>query len=762
MKTLNANFTAYKNYKTSAPVTLAVFHLTGGVQYVSDRDVAASGDMPAYMGLITSWGGITEGAGGPYRVGLSETAIEIANTASSPFSGLLDGGDPEGAEVELFQWFEGMSYSDKMPIGKYVISSPVVATETSVRIRLVSGFVKRNRIVGRAIGLDEYPGADPDSVGRVESIVYGSLTNLPCPAVVAGGYSTLISDITAAATSLEISGSACEAAFPAAPFTVQVDKEQLRVTSKGASPYRVWTVTRGYGGTTAAVHKKGARAWEVRSDYTFLVAGHPVKSIGDVYVGGVRVTSGVTKKTNDSGKAKLVFSDRFTLEKSVDLSVSQGSHGHAAGTSSKRFYGSPFTMTGAGQNHWYTDCCSVNAGANLGAIISVTLHVTMRDVLIQAGSDPQFHIRGTGLSDTSTHFPANQGYQSISRSFGTTISSWGTWNIDCEAASGLMDQTSPASYPAIDEVYWDVEYTSNTSSDAAAGVTLSGNSAADMVVGGPVTCNVDGYADDGSGTYTGAPNALIENPADVIRHFLVNQMGMTASEVDASFTVARAALSGAVSGGYKFAGAITKAADGLGLLEELSSQSRLRLSHDGYSARLRFMSSPPFAPVKSIDPSIIKMDSVRVTRTGRDELINKLDIHYRRDYTKGGNQPGDYMSLACASALYPREGDPASVAAYGPRTLKRPCLFGFVSGDAVAQDLREFCITRYKYVKRRVTFTIYLDNLELEPGDVIGIEYASPAFDLTGSVYTVEVVTLTPGSAVRSRPDEILIQAREV
>jgi len=55
-------------------------------------------------------------------------------------------------------------------------------------------------------------------------------------------------------------------------------------------------------------------------------------------------------------------------------------------------------------------------------------------------------------------------------------------------------------------------------------------SPADLEVGELVLCDAEGYPDDGSGTYTGTPNALITNPADQIRHILAVQLGLSLAE----------------------------------------------------------------------------------------------------------------------------------------------------------------------------------------------------------------------------------------
>ena len=76
-------------------------------------------------------------------------------------------------------------------------------------------------------------------------------------------------------------------------------------------------------------------------------------------------------------------------------------------------------------------------------------------------------------------------------------------------------------------------------------------------VSGPVTetksdgeyfATLDGYADDGSGTYTGTASALIERAPDVLRHLLVTHCAQAAGDVETgastfgSFVLAREAL----------------------------------------------------------------------------------------------------------------------------------------------------------------------------------------------------------------------------
>lgn len=71
--------------------------------------------------------------------------------------------------------------------------------------------------------------------------------------------SPLSATITAAATSLSVTSAAY---FPAAPFTIQIDSEQMTVTAVAGNTF---TVTRGVNGSTAATHSAAALVKEKRT-----------------------------------------------------------------------------------------------------------------------------------------------------------------------------------------------------------------------------------------------------------------------------------------------------------------------------------------------------------------------------------------------------------------------------------------------------------------------------------------------------------------
>lgn len=844
MKTLNPGFAAAAASLLARPVTLAVFHFPSGDLCVSDRRVEPEGG-PVFEPLVVSWDEITAPFTGAFGFRMPRTSLRISNSGPAPFASLLESSVPERTEVELYQWFEGIPYSDREPLGRFVISSPVGCEAGHVELALVCSAVTNNRIVGRTINRDDYPGADPDAVGRTASIIYGSVEGLFCPAVSAGAATTLSADVDAAQTTgISLSMAPTETPFPGSG-TLQVGREKIAYT--GMTANTLTGVTRGASGTTASPHRKGDTMYEVRSSYEYLVAGHPVKSIGEVYVGGVRVESGVTRLTDDAGVAKLVFSEKFSLEKSVDLDVDEGSHEHAghfwsgsgsrtstyrwtasanpgwtAGEHAGRAFldsaGNYFFIKANGQN--YLDLASIHgktpaAGTYEGRIIRTQVEPLYQDTLSSnfnapaSGSPASLcdkgwnsyctiqvstgYIKttrsesvsdkgiivgaklcgtygnsgiatGTGCRSEFEGGPFNGQYitgggtsvQTVRTSDTLTRGSNCTWQDFSGSVlkASYTGSTSGSYWEHWVEVYY-IPYSGGAS--PASGVRLTGDSAADFVVGGTVTCDAEGYADDGTGSYTGTPGALIKNPADVIGHFMRTQLELDPSGFGASFSDARAKLDGL---GYSLAGVIDAPVDGLDLVDSLCMQARMKLSHDGLTATAEVAEGAPALPDRVVTTSMIKSGSLRVSRTGREEIINRLSVHYRRDLSGKGSSR--FMEVADSSAAYPSAGDPASVSVYGPKGPRRPFALGFVRDGQTASSLRDFYIGRYKDAVRRVNFTVFLDNIGLEPGDVVGLEWDLGGMDLTGALFEVEKVSFRPGGLSSGRPDELAVQAREV
>ncbi|MBI5307785.1 MAG: hypothetical protein HZB37_05515, partial [Planctomycetes bacterium] len=125
---------------------------------------------------------------------------------------------------------------------------------------------------------------------------------------------------------------------------------------------------------------------------------------------------------------------------------------------------------------------------------------------------------------------------------------------------------------------------------------------------------------------------------------------------------------------------------------------------------------------------------------------NKIEIHYDRDWTQSGNDA--YKAVSKTS-------DSVSIAAYGEKEKPELFYFDFVNSQAMANDLRDFYLARYKNRKKLVTMEIFLDNIEIEFGDNITI---TPQSNLLGEVQKVNIY---PGSGQEMRNDRLEFVVKE-
>lgn len=271
---------------------------------------------------------------------------------------------------------------------------------------------------------------------------------------------------------------------------------------------------------------------------------------------------------------------------------------------------------------------------------------------------------------------------------------------------------------------------------------------------GQVTADVQGVLDDSSGTYTGVANALITRPVHVIHNFLRNVCAVPEGNIDSAGTLA--AADAAMPSSYLFNGAVVVGEPLRNVVGAMLRQSRLML--DWPTAARLFFRPTTYATqsiTKALTQAVIKDGSIKVTRTPVTEIINDVNVRYQRDFTKGRGDTA-YVRLV-------RMTDPASISNFGDRIssglgVRRLSddlfMFDFVTGDSHASDLASFFLSRFKTPTRRVTLDVFLDQFELDRGDVVTISYiaAGHRFDsLDGSVrFLVERVTNLPGNLTRA------------
>lgn len=144
--------------------------------------------------------------------------------------------------------------------------------------------------------------------------------------------------------------------------------------------------------------------------------------------------------------------------------------------------------------------------------------------------------------------------------------------------------------------------------------------------------------------------------------------------------------------------------------------------------------------------------SFGVLRSYSDDLVNTFNLLHDRSWRQSG--PEAYRKVTAF-------GDAVSVARYGTREPASAELFHFdavVSGP-MAEHVGDFWLEYLKGSRRLVRFSVFLDNCEIEPGDLLAVSH--PLDHLAGLVCEVIKVRYVPGSGRDRRMDTLEVLAVE-
>jgi len=312
----------------------------------------------------------------------------------------------------------------------------------------------------------------------------------------------------------------------------------------------------------------------------------------------------------------------------------------------------------------------------------------------------------------------------------STILSTASWITDIKA--NLTGNTMVCNSLYFRVLYQDANYFK------PGGVSLDGLNAAAIEIGNRVTFDCDGQPDDGSGTYTGTPSALITNPADVKRHFITVYGGLT---VDATrFNAARAAYA---AKSYVFGGVINDYPLFLDVLSKMMFQGRSMI-WDSLGA-VRILMLPDTAPASSNNltkADILKdweshVPMVRMQPVSKDRILNKIGLHY--------NKVGDGWNIRYYGFV-PESSDATSITNYGVCEQPEYYKCDFINDSATAISLQAFVLGKYKGRSApAVPFNTILANFDIEPGDFITVTDADAAIGLDNrTAFIVTEATLEP------------------
>ena len=201
-----------------------------------------------------------------------------------------------------------------------------------------------------------------------------------------------------------------------------------------------------------------------------------------------------------------------------------------------------------------------------------------------------------------------------------------------------------------------------------------------------VTAEVTGLVDDGDGTYTGTPDAVITRPDHVRQYCLMACGGLAAGYINnASFAAAGVRYA---AKSYEFDGVLPGNITVRDAEKKLSRQCRSRFFWDAGQAHIKFRESHADW---SIDKSILQASSeIRIKgmsyqRKNVQDIVNSISLNYQRDWTESNTGIGGYEAIAEAQ-------DNESIHEHGIREKPEAFFFDLVTGSSMAQDLADFYI----------------------------------------------------------------------
>ncbi len=606
------------------------------------------------------------------------------------------------AQVEIQWWPIGGAMSDADTLFVGLLSDPIVRGNGKIRFDLIARAYFHHQGITRPVGITDYPQATPSIIGQSKPVIYGAITQAPCLPIDVGSLTTLATDLTELSSSITVTDNSY---FPTAG-TVRIDNEEIGFTSKSGA-IQLSGCTRGINGTTAAPHKRGAKLAEIQPLYHYLIADHAIKSGTDIRYEDVGMEG--AEYTLNLPQGKITMDSLLTLGKMVSLIVeedidvvsSQDAHGHGWSGSTTtdsitQYITTPFVSVTSG--HPYYSIFENIPGSYVSGNVTVT--VTGNDWEISPffpGAFPGPPINGVGFRTLSF---GGSGFIMKSTNGATVNSAYRDITYSNEPS---IAQTQP-----------------NVDSIKIGTVSLQGNQVVDTTIGGKVTLDVEGWADDPTGSITGTPYALIERPDHVVRHILRHYGNATNAETSASdfdpFTNEKLAI-------Y-----LDQPIWVRDLLAQIATQCRAIITYSAGRWIMRRRPTVGALKVATITPNeIIRNEDGTSTLT---ESRSGLTTMANRHVWRAGLNPDRTWQMTGTQNNTP------SQTLYGVRdtTIDLP----FIQDATQAQSVIDWLSARQGNPNRAIiTCSTTLSHSALELGDVVRIEHPNMGVDCTGEIVAI-------------------------
>lgn len=772
MRTLPAEFTIAKNTPAgSKPVWVLKLPRTGTTPlYLSDRTVdilAPDLTWQTTKPWVSSWGSIREGITnglGEISVGDFDLHILSGPAAADNIVYQVDTYDLETDLAELLLWFEGISDPALVLFSGYIKEISIDRNDAGVELRLQDATLKLQGTLGTVLDTATYPLADPDHIGKLLPIVFGTVNKLPAICVDAGWVTSLANQ--ALSTDTTITVSELPQAWWIVGHTFYIDAEQVTVTACDI-PTRVLTVTRGANGTSAVNHSMGSVVIEKKATpIVFLLADHALDAIGDIFIRvagvDVNITTSVTKYLGTPanqlaaypGKAAITIATTPAVIQQIwvaienALNVDQGNHTHPTQTSITvlrptgvtKVYGG--TLANNYNNTWAQLAFDNNTGTYMQGNSAVQYseyfdgyncpcfnYATVNNISgplnIRVGvvsSNPysfgtavriQLYIKGVKVLDQ----PLALAYAS-----GTYYTGWAPftnmsdlYSYPTTSFARIVLNNVSGTSSICNEIWFEIQAGTPTTYSPAAGVALTG----DLGLIGNSIANV--YTMDQ--LTAAASRSSVATPLLAINDVLTRS-GQPIATGSSAITTA-------------INGAITDQRAAITWLAKLALESWAWFKISGAGSRL--IPRGAGASQKTITTAMLRGYTRR--KSAYEDIINKVDLNYDLDYSNTTADP--YRQTASAE-------DAASKARYGIQDRADLFNFQFITTPAIATALRDAYLSWYAPRHWTYEVEVFLDNIEVEYGDTVTLGFAEGS-----PVGVVREARVTPGD--ESEPDTIVL-----
>jgi hypothetical protein len=584
-----------------------------------------------------------------------------------------------------------------------------------------------------------WPNAFED-IGSVEPIIYGRNIKAPALRVAWGPRTTLAYGIDAAkteptlttlmdSTKITLGIMLSETDRFSSSGTLTIDDEDISYTSIDNNG-NLKGVQRARNSTSANVHSAGATVWIKQTYYDSLLACHQLHSVTAIYaeIGGelVKCLSGISA-VYTGGKTLLRATEQIGIDSGLinNLSLDQGSHSHGVSSSATVRYGSSASVASSSTTIQgaAADLCDQSMSTGVLASISGSGSCDLTvNFSTYTGNSATWTVKFYGYynkgADTDTLtikiYYQNGGSKTVQIVGGLSLATRG-YTCDGIPSKVVISVTAGTGGGTL-RVYevWSEYSVASTSSNPAAGVTLSGSIA--LVDTWKVDrfhalCN--GYASPDAAY--GTVGAVIDRPDYVIQHFLRVIVGHAAEEIAAdSFASAGAKYASAITGGYAFAFRIADEIKPSDFEKLMAYECRSNLRYVNGQWKLDYINDYIPASSRTVSSGDLCGDGAqfKFSEGSITDVYNDYTGYYGRNYSKLGSETDWTDSVDAA-------GTADSIARYG--TQHKDVNFELIRTAAMVAHVLAHIVVETQYVPLTVVGRMLWQYFALRIGDTFRI-----------------------------------------